>query len=159
MASQSDIVAKASEGALEDIQKNSPEDYAKLEASPDLKAKIFQAARATANECVQLTKEFAGQPKDIAERLAKHLSADRIKLIEGGLIIPTFRLNVIKQDDGKHRVDLTRGGKPFSPSNVLESSIDTDWATIMQNASIIVEAVLMVLSAGRHFNYPKRQRD
>ena len=147
MATQSGIITKACDGALEQIQKNAPAEYAKLNADPARKKKLVQAARDTATEYVELAEELAGEPQDIDQRLAKHLSGDRIKLIQGALSIPTFRMDITKKGDGKHWVELTRGGKSFAPARALTLSADVDWATIKQYASIAVEAVILVLPA------------
>ena len=147
MATDSEIITKAVEGALEQVQKYAPVKYAKLNADPQKKDAIIQAARTAAKEQVQLAKEFAGQPKNIVERLGKHLSQSRIEMIKEGLNLPTFRMDISQKSDGKHWVELTREGKPFLPARMLAASIDIDWASIMQYASIVVEAVLLVMSA------------
>ena len=147
MATDSEIITKAVEGALEQVQKYAPVKYAKLNADPQKKDTIIQAARTAAKEQVQLAKEFAGQPKNIVERLGKHLSQSRIEMIKEGLNLPTFRMDISQKSDGKHWVELTREGKPFLPARMLAASIDIDWASIMQYASIVVEAVLLVMSA------------
>ncbi|XP_072031124.1 uncharacterized protein [Amphiura filiformis] len=148
-ATQEDIITQACDGALELIRKKSPERYADLEADPAKKEKLSQAARATATECVQLAAEFADKPgTDIAQRLAKHLSADRIKLIRAGLSIPTFRMDVTQKDNGRYCVELTRDDKSFmSGTRVFFGTNDVDWAIQNQYASILVEAVLLVMSA------------
>ena len=146
--SESDIVAKAVEGVFEEMRKNAPEEYTKLNADPQKKETIVQAARSAATKQVKFAKELAGQPSDISERLAKHLPESRIKIIQEGLSLPTFRMDITKMSDGKHRVKLTRENQePFKPSRELAAVSDINWATIMQYASIVVEAVMLVLSA------------
>ena len=147
MAGQSYIITLACDGALEQIEKYAPAEYAKLTADPAKKKELVQAARDTAIEYVILANELAGEPQDIAQRLAKHLSGDRIRLIEGGLSIPTFCMDITKKEDGKYWVELTREGESFAPARALTSADDIEWAIIMQYASILVEAVLLVLSA------------
>ncbi|XP_038062354.1 uncharacterized protein LOC119732824 [Patiria miniata] len=147
MATQSDIITKACNGALEEIQKKAPAEYAKLNADPDKKAKLIQAANSAATECVKLAEEFADKPhENIAERLAKHLSGERIKLIQGGLSIPTFRMDITKSA-GNSLAQFTRGGEQFLTARALATSVDIDWATIKQYGSVLVEAVLLVMSA------------
>ena len=145
--SESDMVVKAVEGVLEEIQKNAPEEYVKLSADPRKKEVIIQAARSVAIEHLKLAKELAGQPENLTERLEKHLPESRIRLILGGLNLPTFRMDITKESDGKHWVHLTRDNQLFKPSRELAAVSDINWATIMQYASIVVEAVMLVVSA------------
>ena len=148
MATDNEKISQAVKGALEQIEKNAPEEYSKLSADPKLKAAITEAARASATEEVTLAQEFASQPdRDIRKRLAKHLPEDRIKLIEEALSIPTFRMEITKKADGKYWVQSTRGGKEFFPGKVLATVADIKSASILQEASIVVEAVLLVLQA------------
>ena len=148
MATHSNIVTKASDGALQQIRQNAPAEYAKLDADSVKKKQLIQAARETATECLQLAAEFLGQPTDIAERLAKHLSKDRIQLIRLGLSIPTFQMDVIKKEDGKYLVKLSKNGNPFmTGTRDLSVTADVDWSNTIQEASILVEAVLLVMSA------------
>lgn len=146
-SSDSDIVAKAVKGVLEQVEKNAPEEYAKLNADPKKKEAVIQAARSAATEQIKLAKELAGQPEDISKRLAKHLPESRIKMIHEGLSLPTFRMDITKKPDEKHWVHLTRDGQDFKPSRELAALSDINWATIMQYASIVVEAVMLVMSA------------
>lgn len=147
MAGQSDLIKKAAEGALEEIKKCAPEEYTRLAAGTDIKDKILKAAEATAKETLLLAEEFAGQPNVIAERIAKHLPDDRVKLIQGGLNIPTFRIEIVKKDDGKHWLEFTRDGKEFLPADELVSRFDVDWGITLQYTSILIEAILLVMSA------------
>ena len=148
MATDADIIAKAVDGTLEQIQKYAPEEYAKLVARPEEKEAIIQAARSAATEQLTLAKELAGRPDDIEQRLRKHLPESRMKLLRGGLDLPTFRMDITKKSDGKHWAELTaREGKTFKPPRQLAAASDIDWATIMQYASIVVEAVMLVMSA------------
>ncbi|PIK50570.1 hypothetical protein BSL78_12549 [Apostichopus japonicus] len=147
MASHSDLVEKAVKAVMEDLGKYAPEEYKKLNAERAKKEKIIQAARATATETLKLTNELRNQPKDIAARLSKHLSDERIQLIRRGLEIPTFRLEISKREDGKHWLELTREGKQFLPSRAISTAQDADWGSVMQLASILVEAILLVMSA------------
>ncbi|KAJ8257284.1 hypothetical protein GJAV_G00183950 [Gymnothorax javanicus] len=141
------IVEKAVQEALEQIEKNAPEEYAKLNADPEKKKTVSEAARNAATEQVKLAKEFSGQPDDIAERLAKHLPENRITMLIKALEFPTFRMDIIKKDDGKHWVELKRGQETLEPARALQSFTDIDWAKIKQYASILVEAASLVMSA------------
>lgn len=109
---------------------------------------ITEAARSAAAEQVKLAHEFSSRPdQDIRKRLAKHLPDDRIKLIEEALCIPTFCMEITPKRDGKHQVQLTRGGEEFLPRRELGTAADIDWAKLKQYASIIVEAVMLVMQA------------
>ncbi|XP_071833854.1 uncharacterized protein [Apostichopus japonicus] len=146
MALHSDFVQKALKAVLEDMGKYAPEEYKKLNAEPAWKEKITEAARATATETLKLTDELRNQPEDIAARLSKHLSHERIQLIRGGLEIPTFRLEIVKREDGNYWSEFTRDGKQFLPSQAISTADDVDLESDMQNASILVEAILLIMS-------------
>ena len=81
------------------------------------------------------------------EKLADHLPPHRIKMIEEGLTIPTYKISINKKKAGKHTVEFTRDGKIFKQTMKLETLNDVEYATIMQYASIIVEAILLVVQA------------
>ena len=145
---QADIVKRAVEAALADIEKYAPQEFQQLQADPAKKTALIQAAREAAEEEVKLAEEFRTQPSEnVAERLSKHLPKHRADLIRTGLQVPTYRLDTGKKDDGHHWADITRHGKPFMESkqlNTLAAISETSW---IQIASIIVEAVLLVLQA------------
>ena len=148
MAAENEKVSQAVQEALALIEKNAPEEFSKLNADRKSKDAITKAAMTAAEEEVKLAHEFASRPEqDIRKRLAKHLPEDRIKLIEEALSIPTFRMEITKMKSGKYLVQLKRGDKEFLPSRELATLADIDWAKIMQYASIVVEAVLLVMQA------------
>ena len=107
---------------------------------PTKKEALIQAAREVAEEEVKLTDEFRTRPfENVAERLSKHLSKHRVELIQTGLQVPTYRLDISKKDDGHYWADITRDGKPFMESkklNTLAAVNETSWN---QMASIIIE--------------------
>lgn len=148
MAAENDIVSQAVKGALAQIQQNAPEEFSKMNADPKVKEAVTEAARAAASEEVKLAHEFTSQPdQEIRERLAKHLPEDRIKLIEEALSIPTFRMEITQKSNGKYLLQLTREGKEFLPGRELATVSDINWGSILQEASILVEAILLVMSA------------
>ena len=148
MADENETVSKAVKGALEQIQKNAPEEFSKMDADPKVRDAVTEAARAAATEEVKLAHEFSSRPaQDIRERLAKYLPEDRIKLIEKALSIPTFRMEITQKSDGKYLVQTTRGGKEFLPGKELKTVANIESASILQEASILVEAILLVMSA------------
>lgn len=149
MASNDELIQKSVDGAFEDIKKFAPDQFAQLEASPSKKAEITKAARDIAAEHLKLVEEFRTRTptENVAEHLAKHLSKQRLGLIETGLQVPTYSLNISKKADGHHWVDITRDGKEFMPSKKLTTVAAIDSTSWIQIASIIVEAVLLVLQA------------
>ena len=148
MAAGNETVSQAVKGALEQIQQNAPDEFAKMNADPKVRDAVTEAARAAATEEIKLAHEFSSRPdQDIRERLAKYLPEDRIKLIEEALSIPTFRMEITQKSDGKYLVQMTREGKEFLPSKELAMVADIEWTSILQEASILVEAILLVMNA------------
>ena len=148
MADENEIVSKAVKGALEQIQKNAPGEFSKMAAYPKVRDAVTKAARAAATEEVKLAREFSSRPaQNIRERLAKYLPEDRIKLIEKALSIPTFRMEITQKSDGKYLVQTTRGGKEFLHRKELKTVANIASVSRVQEASILVEGVLLVFSA------------
>lgn len=64
------------------------------------------------------------------------------------LQVPTYRLDISKKPDGFHWVDITRDEKKFFKEPIrLESVASINTSKWIQMASILVEAVLLVLQA------------
>ena len=148
MVTENETVSQAVKGALEQIQQNAPDEFAKMNTDPKVRDAVTEAARAAATEEVKLAHEFSSRPdQDIRKRLAKYLPEDRIKLIEEALSIPTFRMEITQKSDGKYLVQMTREGKEFLPWKELAAVADIDSTSILQEASILVEAILLVMSA------------
>lgn len=144
----SDIVSRAVRETLEELEKRAPAEYAKLNADPKKKDAIKKAAREAAEEQVKLSKVFAGQPPtDIAKGLLKHLPQERIDMIMGGLSISTFKMDVSKRSDGKHWVLRTRTGVSLEAARELTELPAIDWSKVMQYGSIVVEGVMLLMSA------------
>lgn len=142
-----DIVQVAVDGALADIKKYASQEFEELLSDPAKKETMVQAAREAAEEEVKLAGEFhAGPCDDVAARLLKYLPKDRVDLIETGLQIPTYSLDIQKTNEGQHRVDITRDEKPFMMESIkLDSGAALAKASSFQIASIVVESVLLVL--------------
>ena len=148
MSMQRDIIERAVNAALADIEKYAPQEFQMLQADPAKKQGLIQAARDAAEEEVKLAEEFHTQPSEnVAERLSKHLPQYRVELIKTGLEVPTYQLNISKRAEGRHWADITRDGKVFMQSQVLESSAAIGKSTYIQMASIVIEGVLLVLQA------------
>ena len=142
MAGQSYIITLACDGALEQIEKYAPAEYAQL--TPAKKNELVQAARVTAIEHATLADDLAGESQDNTELPQKHLLRKRIK---GSLSIATFNMKITKKEDGTYWVELIREGESFQHARALTSADDIDWAIITQYASILVKTVVLVLSA------------
>ena len=148
MAVENNHISQAVKGALEQIKRKAPEEFSKLNADPELKDAITEAAREAAAEELKLAHEFSCQHgHNIRERLAKHFPQTRIKMIKEALSIPTFHMKVAQKSDCKHSVQLTRKGAEFLSGRELATIPDTEWARFLQEASILVEAVFLVLQA------------
>ena len=145
------IVERAVNAAFADVEKFAPEQFHQiLQADPQKKEIFRQAVKEAAEEEVKLAAEFskqAGTPDDVAKRLKKHYSEHRLELVKTALQVPTYRLDINKKQDGYHWVDITRDGKKFKDPIRLDSVASIDTANWVQYASIIVEAVLLVLRA------------
>jgi len=147
------IVERAVNAALQDVEKYAPKEYKKiLLADPVKKEEFKKAAKEAAEEEVKLAAEFASKGQRISEdciveQLKMHYSADRLELIKTGLQVPTYRVDIGKEQDGYHWVHITRDGKKFMDPIRLDSLASINKAKYIQIASIIVEAVLLVLQA------------
>eukprot|EP00112_Aurelia_sp_Birch-Aquarium-sp1_P014699 Seg3189.1 transcript_id=Seg3189.1/GoldUCD/mRNA.D3Y31 product="hypothetical protein" protein_id=Seg3189.1/GoldUCD/D3Y31 len=132
---------------LEIVKKMAPTEYAQLEANPAMKEELIAAAKEAASEEVKLAYELKDEPDDIAAVLCKHLSNDRMKILKGGLEIPTFRMSITKEGDGPHKVTMMRDNEEMFSSIFLDTAAQIDTSALMQYGSIIVEGVLLVVSA------------
>ena len=83
--------------------------------------------------------------KLLSQTFPKYASSDRIELIKKGLQIPTYRLN-FRHEKGDYYVDITRGGEKYQDSIKLDSTANADRVSGLQIASILVEAVVLLLS-------------
>ena len=142
-----EIIENAVRETMVELEQRAPIQMQRLRKDREKHEKVVRVAREAATEQVTLAKEFANQPSDILALLRKHLPEDRIKMIQEGLTHLTYRLDIIKSGDGHHTVNISREGEKFVPSRNLLTVADIDWASIMQYASIVVEGVMLVLSA------------
>ena len=142
-----DIITRSVEAALACIEKYTPEEFQKLQGDPDKKEALLKAAREAAEEEMKLSELLSPLPSepDIADILAKHLPQRRLELIRTGLQVQTYRLDIKQKSDGHYWVDITRDGKQFMKSKELNTVAAIDETNWIQMASIIVEAVMLVL--------------
>lgn len=153
MASKSDIVKKAVNDALKEIKDIDADGYKKFEHDKQKMKEVTDDATIAADEEVNQGSDFAQldqiQEAELAEyvtrALSKHLSSDRIEMIAKGLQVPTYRLN-FRHENGAFFADITRGGEKFMDSIQLATAEDFEKATGLQIASIVVEAVFLLLS-------------
>jgi hypothetical protein len=142
-----EIIENVVKETIQEMEKRAPIQMHRLKQDDEKYQKILSAARKSATEQVTMSKEFADQPSDILVRLRKHLPEERIKLIQAGLSLPTYRLDITKSRQGHFTVSSKRGDEMFLASRNLMTMADIDWAKIMQYASIVVEGVMLVMSA------------
>ena len=140
MATKSEVAELAVKEALDNIKKYSPEEFKKVNADSKLKERISEAVRKVAEEEVELS--HLTHPSE----LEKHLPESRITAIKGGLAIPTYKLS-FRKEGGATFIDITRDGKEFKPTIKLQTSIDATAAEYVQYASIIIEAIMLAMSA------------
>lgn len=147
MASDQQIIENAVKETMHEMEKRAPVQMHRLKQDKTKYQSVLRAAQEAATEQVNMAKEFANEPEDILTRLKKYLPEKRIKMIQGGLSLPTYRMDVIQCEDGSHSVKFKREEEMFLAPRKLETMADVEWSTIMQYASIVVEGVLLVLSA------------
>jgi len=145
-----EIVKKAVQGALEVIKDIDPEGWTKLQKNSQELQQVTQAATKAAEEEVNLIDKFDRHPPEelgrfASETLVKHLPSSRIDMIAKGLQIPTYRLN-FRHENNTFFADITKGGDKYMDSIRLATVEDISFASGLQIASIVVEAVLLVLS-------------
>ena len=142
------IVEHVVDETMDYIRTNDPKYYEKLMGDPDVKNSVINAAKGVAEERVPLNKYFIQEPPNIEEILSQHLTEDRVSLLKNGLSIPTFRLRINNRlDDEKYIAAFTGNNMNYWQPRTLNSMTSIDWTTIKQFASIVVEAVMLVMSA------------
>lgn len=140
------IVKRAVRGALADIEKYAPDEFKQMQADATIKTAVIKAVTNAAEEYLKLEAEFNTEPSErIGERLQKHLPPNRVNMIETGLKVPTYAIDINKKEDGHHWADITRNGKMFMASRKLDTTEAVQGTSWIQMASILVEAVLLVL--------------
>ena len=139
-----DYVVKETMGS---IMKYDPKYYDKLMHNPDYTKSVTDAAKGIALEQVPLSKHFNQEPPNIEQIISQHLPEERIDLLKNGLSISTFRLGLSKKlDDEKFIAAFTRNNLNLWQPRILSSMTSIDWTTIKQYASLVVEAVMLVMS-------------
>ena len=91
---------------------------------------LAKVIRSAAEEYMRL-EQIQDIDKNPAE-LANHLPPRRIKMIEEGLTIPTYKININRREKEIPTVDFTRDGKTFKPTIELATLNDIDYAKMMQ---------------------------
>ena len=145
------IIERAVNGAFADVEKYAAKEFKEiLQADPQKKEAFRKAVQEAAEEELKLAAEFskqAGTPEDVAERLKKHYAEHRLELVKTALQVPTYQLQISEKQDGYKWVDITRNGKKFMDPVRLANVASINTSKWIQIASIVVEAVLLVLQA------------
>ena len=149
------IVKEAVKDALTEIQTFDADGWKKLERSKTEMQQVTDAATKAAEEEVnlsaieQLSQLEKHRPHEIAkvisQTLSEHIPSSRIEMIANGFQIPTYRLN-FRHENGVFFADITKSGKKFMDSIQLATTGDFEAASALQIASIVVEAVALLLS-------------
>ena len=148
--SDDDIVQKAVSSALEQFKKFAPEEFKQLAADPKKKEEFTAVTKKAAEDEVKQARDLRGHvypESDIATRLGKCLPQAHIRMVEKGLTIQTYKIGLNRRTDGHVWAEISRDGKEFMPSIKLDTLQAINTASWLQIASIIVEAVLLVLTA------------
>ena len=155
------IMAITPDQAVQDgfdyMKTHSPDDYKKIEANASKVKEITAEALKAAEEELKLSSKLADpvtQPRQVPQEkisldthtqlLAHHLPEDRIKMIREGLEVPTFELN-IRKEGGKSYADFTSNGEKFQDSIELAEKTNILLAITDQQASIIVETIMLAM--------------
>ena len=56
-------------------------------------------------------------------------------------------MSIMKEGDGPHKASMMRDDEEMFPSIVLDTAVNIDTSKLMQWGSIIVEGVMLVMSA------------
>ena len=143
-----DILEKAVNGVLNAFEKYSPTFFDALNNDNEKKTQILEAARKIALEEVKLAQEFSDQPKEVEElqkRFEKLLPKPRVIQIQEGFLPQTFQIEIKQDADNSFHANFTRDGKSYLKQKQLNSIHAIEATSYFQIASIVVEAVLLVL--------------
>ena len=140
-ASKDELIESAVKCVLQEIKVAYPEDFSALDQSE--KSELAQITREVMKEQVYLNSIPNIEDPD---ELAKHLPAERIKVIQRGLEIPTYELKFNRVDHHTY-VNFTREGRPIDMETIeIRSRDDINWTKVYQYSSIAVEGVYLILS-------------
>lgn len=144
------IVKNAINETMFALKKYSPTAFDRLNSMPEGKSKILTpAAKIVADEEVKLAQVFKELPKEREIRgiFAKHLPPYRVALIEQGFLPQTYQILIKKKVDGFYYADFIRDEKSIFSQKKLDNRLAISDTSNFQIASIIVEAVLLLLQA------------
>ncbi len=136
------------------IKDNLPEEYERLQKDPAKKKILIADAKAKAE--AQLKEQdafsFIGKPqppeeltKLVSEKVSKYAPSGQVEFIKKGLQIPSYRLN-FRHEKGNYYVDITKSGVKYLDSIKLDTTVNAEKISVLQIASIVVEAVALLLS-------------
>ena len=152
MAAESrNIVERAVNGAFADVEKYAPKEFKEiLQADSQKKEAFREAVKEAAEEELKVAADFSkqsGTPEEVVERLKKHYSEHRLKLVKTALQPPTYQLQISKKQDGHKWVDITHSGKKVMDPVCLDSNDSINTSKWIQIASIVVEAIQLLCQA------------
>ena len=130
--------SRSIEATFQEIKKYAPDDYAKIESGPHLKAGTTEVARSAAPEEVDFDREFLQNPgEEVVGLLTDRLSEERIQMIQEAFTIPTFDMEVIhyKRKKGVQslgRVEFRMEGEEVVQPKELVTADDIHWAKSLQ---------------------------
>lgn len=147
---------------LEVVKQNLPEYYGKLDS--DKTREVTRIATDIATNEFRQAENFKSildsPPKILSDKLAAYLPSDRIHLIQKGLQIPSYRLN-FRHEKGYYFADITKSARPHEVNGLSSYKLDTAESITaisgIQIASIVVEAIALVLSIVGIIAFPKRK--
>ena len=142
------ISTNAVQWGMNALEKYSPSAFDEINKDQARKHQLLTVARAIAEEEVAIANEFAADPKggNIRKRLGKYLPENRLKLIEEGFNQQTYQIHITKKMD-VYYADFFRDGKAIFSQKKLNTLNAIALTSYIQMASIIVEAVLLILHA------------
>ena len=132
---------------LQHIEQHEEAEYKMLQKDSQKMDELTKVIRSAAEEYMRL-EEIQDIDKNPGE-LARHLPPQRIKMIEEGLTILTYKINIKKNEAGEHTIECTRNGKTLKLilPKLLETAKDVAKSKYVQYASIIIEAILLLMQA------------
>ncbi|XP_041375119.1 uncharacterized protein LOC121387995 [Gigantopelta aegis] len=146
---------------MEEAQKWAPSEFVEINRDLKLKERVLKAATDVIEEHSRLNKQIGScleqDPSAIETTLSEHLPSGRIDKIKEGLLVLTFEMSIVSMN-GTYYVHTQIGGEELYPPRQLRSKGDIDWAIVLQYASILIEAVMLLMSVvGIHVSINKIQ--
>lgn len=138
-----DVVKKA----LEELKNNQLiPDYAKHEKK--ITAVLQEAVQTEAKLTTQMFHMIDNKTmREVEKEMSAIIGSERVGLIKKSFAIETYRMKVVKKPDGQSAVQVHRKGVEFQPERMLLSSNDIVTTILQQQASLLIEVILFMLSS------------